>query len=68
MTSGKGVYTDKGRCYFFWTEYLTCQGLAEIPAIDCIAKVDDYLECLHRTKEVKNWHNFLLEREHEKDH
>lgn len=59
MASGKGVYTEKGRCYFFWTEYLKCQRLAEIPAIDCIPKVDDYIECLHRTKEVNNRQNFV---------
>ena len=47
-----GVYTRNGRCFEFWKKLKECEQTAEIPRIDCPAYFQDYLECLHHTKEV----------------
>ncbi|KAI9634321.1 uncharacterized protein MKK02DRAFT_17995, partial [Dioszegia hungarica] len=39
------------RCFPFWQEFSKCYASAESPR-DCVAQKDDYLECLHRTKEI----------------
>jgi NADH dehydrogenase (ubiquinone) Fe-S protein 5 len=49
------------RCFPFWQEFskvsrwrlplIQCYASADAPQ-DCVAQKDDYLECLHRTKEV----------------
>jgi hypothetical protein len=54
MVYGVGVYTEKGRCFPFWEIFMRCKSEAELPYIDCIPQLDDYKECLHRTKEVRD--------------
>lgn len=52
MVYGVGVNSEKGRCFMFFEELMQCTQEAELPLTDCQPQVDDYLECLHRTKEV----------------
>jgi len=54
MVYGVGVQTKRGRCFEFWQELMQCTREAELPKIDCKPQVEDYLECLHRSKEVRN--------------
>lgn len=53
MSSGRGIFTKKGRCNQFWAEFSKCQQVEELPLLDCRQKAEDYLECLHHTKEVR---------------
>ncbi|KAJ7728970.1 hypothetical protein DFH07DRAFT_757048, partial [Mycena maculata] len=39
------------RCSAFWQEFTKCYAGAEYP-LQCKAQRDDYLECVHGTKEV----------------
>ena len=50
----KEILTGLGRtrCFPFWQEFSKCYASAETPA-DCVAQKEDYMECLHRTKEVR---------------
>ncbi|KAI8575409.1 hypothetical protein K450DRAFT_261893 [Umbelopsis ramanniana AG] len=50
MASGFGYNGGRGRCFNFWQEFNKCYAMADAPQ-DCIAQRDDYLECLHHTKE-----------------
>lgn len=52
MSSGIGLFTTKGRCNPFWTEFLKCKNTHSDPRKECSDFIDDYLECLHHTKEV----------------
>ncbi|OCF44274.1 NADH dehydrogenase (ubiquinone) Fe-S protein 5 [Kwoniella heveanensis CBS 569] len=45
------VPTGRTRCFPFWQEFSKCYASAEKPQ-DCVAQKDDYMECLHRTKEI----------------
>lgn len=50
------LYTDqhfvgRGRCFHFWQEFNKCYATADAPQ-QCLDQRDDYLECLHHTKEV----------------
>ena len=40
----------RGRCFHFWQEFNKCYASADLPQ-QCLAQRDDYLECLHHTKE-----------------
>ncbi|RSH86168.1 uncharacterized protein EHS24_004399 [Apiotrichum porosum] len=65
MASGFGYTGGRTRCFAFWQEFskvggagmykptnsVQCYASAEGPN-DCIAQKEDYLECLHRTKEI----------------
>ncbi|ORY22121.1 hypothetical protein BCR39DRAFT_552149 [Naematelia encephala] len=51
MSSGFGYRGGPARCHIFWQEFLRCQALAS-EREDCVLTRDDYLECLHRTKEI----------------
>lgn len=44
--------TGPSRCFSFWQEFRKCYINAESPA-ECKFAKDDYLECLHHTKEVR---------------
>ncbi|KAL1935067.1 hypothetical protein VTP01DRAFT_4207 [Rhizomucor pusillus] len=44
------VYLGRGRCFHFWQEFSKCYASADFPT-QCNAERDDYLECLHHTKE-----------------
>lgn len=49
--SGFGVRGGTSRCFSFWQEFRKCYVTSESPS-DCSLQRDDYLECLHHTKEV----------------
>ncbi|ODN75519.1 hypothetical protein L202_06645 [Cryptococcus amylolentus CBS 6039] len=51
MASGFGYTGGRTRCFPFWQEFSKCYANADKPT-DCIAPKDDYLECLHNTKEI----------------
>ncbi|KAI9312293.1 hypothetical protein BX666DRAFT_1990506 [Dichotomocladium elegans] len=50
MSSGFGLDGGRGRCFHFWQEFNKCYASADFPQ-QCLAQRDDYLECLHHTKE-----------------
>ncbi|ORZ15794.1 hypothetical protein BCR42DRAFT_415912 [Absidia repens] len=50
MASGFGYDGGRGRCFQFWQEFNKCYASADVPQ-QCLAQRDDYLECLHHTKE-----------------
>ncbi len=52
MSSGFGLFTEKGRCNSFWNDVMNCYDTHNYPHRQCTAQVEDYLECLHHTKEV----------------
>ncbi|KAG4300762.1 hypothetical protein PCANB_002902 [Pneumocystis canis] len=57
MASGYGYEGGQSRCYSFWQQFLGCY----ISIKDtknkrvCIEEMEDYLECLHHTKEIRRW-------------
>jgi hypothetical protein len=51
MASGWGINGNKGRCYDFWLEFSECMSRCRQPS-DCGLLREDYLECLHHSKEV----------------
>ncbi|GAA5810520.1 hypothetical protein MFLAVUS_003943 [Mucor flavus] len=50
MASGFGLDGGRGRCFHFWQEFNKCYASADLPQ-QCLDQRDDYLECLHHTKE-----------------
>ncbi|KAA0044376.1 NADH dehydrogenase (ubiquinone) iron-sulfur protein 5-B [Cucumis melo var. makuwa] len=52
MASGWGIDGSKGRCYDFWIDFSDCMSRCREPK-DCSLLREDYLECLHHTKEVR---------------
>ncbi|KAI9481376.1 MAG: hypothetical protein EXX96DRAFT_566470 [Benjaminiella poitrasii] len=50
MASGFGLDGGRGRCFHFWQEFNKCYATADLPR-QCLDQRDDYLECLHHTKE-----------------
>ncbi|EJT49025.1 hypothetical protein A1Q1_01936 [Trichosporon asahii var. asahii CBS 2479] len=62
--SGYGYSGGRTRCFMFWQEFskvgdtvstaLTsqCYAGADEPS-QCIAQKEDYMECLHKTKEIE---------------
>ncbi|KAF9302056.1 hypothetical protein BGZ74_005912 [Mortierella antarctica] len=51
MASGYGYNGGRSRCYPFWQEFHKCYALADKPE-ECVLQRDDYLECLHHSKEI----------------
>nr|GMD72935.1 NADH dehydrogenase [ubiquinone] iron-sulfur protein 5-B [Ipomoea batatas] len=51
MASGWGITGNKGRCYDFWMDFSECMSGCREPK-DCALLREDYLECLHHSKEV----------------
>nr|VDC99905.1 unnamed protein product [Brassica rapa] len=51
MASGWGITGNKGRCYDFWMDFSECMSHCREPK-DCSLLREDYLECLHHSKEV----------------
>ncbi|KAK6904968.1 hypothetical protein V866_004175 [Kwoniella sp. B9012] len=51
MASGFGYTGGRTRCFPLWQEFSKCYASAEKP-VDCVAQKDDYMECLHHTKEI----------------
>ncbi|WOL15751.1 hypothetical protein Cni_G24532 [Canna indica] len=56
MASGWGITGNKGRCYDFWVDFSECMSGCREPK-DCAFLREDYLECLHHTKEVLPFSN-----------
>ncbi|KAJ0796696.1 putative NADH:ubiquinone oxidoreductase, iron-sulfur subunit 5 [Helianthus annuus] len=52
MASGSGITGNKGRCYDFWMDFSECMSRCREPK-DCSLPREDYLECLHHSKEVQ---------------
>lgn len=59
MSSGAGIFTSRGRCYPFWKEMIQCHDASIFPSRDCLQHYEDYMECLHRTKEVSIMFSFI---------
>ncbi|KAG6749870.1 hypothetical protein POTOM_046942 [Populus tomentosa] len=51
MASGWGITGNKGRCYDFWMDFSECMSQCREPK-DCAFLREDYLECLHHSKET----------------
>ncbi|KAF9971316.1 hypothetical protein BGZ73_005758 [Actinomortierella ambigua] len=49
--SGYGFNGGRNRCYPYWQEFYKCYALADRPD-ECVLQRDDYLECLHHSKEI----------------
>ncbi|CAN7085736.1 unnamed protein product [Brassica oleracea var. botrytis] len=58
MASGWGITGNKGRCYDFWMDFSECMSHCREPK-DCSLLREDYLECLHHSKEVHALLTFL---------
>ncbi|KAG2154234.1 uncharacterized protein EDB93DRAFT_1133354 [Suillus bovinus] len=41
----------RSRCFAYWQEFSKCYAEADVPS-QCRLQADDYLECLHHTKEI----------------
>lgn len=54
MSSGKGIRTEKGRCFPFFEALENCRTGALLPDLECREFFDDYMECLHHKKEVSD--------------
>ncbi|KAH9941890.1 uncharacterized protein BXZ73DRAFT_98278 [Epithele typhae] len=52
MASGFGIHGGVGRCFAFWQEFSKCYAQTDTPS-KCRAPAEDYLECLHHTKEIE---------------
>ncbi|KAI5565191.1 hypothetical protein POPTR_014G129600v4 [Populus trichocarpa] len=52
MASGWGITGNKGRCYDFWMDFSECMSQCREPK-DCAFLREDYLECLHHSKEFQ---------------
>lgn len=60
MSSGFGAFGGTGRCYPIWRDLVHCVKAHAVVA-ECIEFRDDYLECLHHSKEVRTFPNFRSE-------
>ncbi|KAI6029719.1 hypothetical protein PISMIDRAFT_681491 [Pisolithus microcarpus 441] len=52
MASGFGYTGGRSRCFVYWQEFSKCYSQADAPS-QCRVQADDYLECLHHTKEIE---------------
>ncbi|ORY82891.1 hypothetical protein BCR35DRAFT_290647 [Leucosporidium creatinivorum] len=51
MASGFGYTGGRSRCFPYWQDFQKCYASADTPS-QCTLPKEDYLECLHHTKEV----------------
>ncbi|GAA6041401.1 hypothetical protein JCM8097_005228 [Rhodosporidiobolus ruineniae] len=51
MASGFSYTGGRSRCFPFWQDFQKCYAGADVPE-QCTLQKEDYLECLHHTKEV----------------
>ncbi|KAN0064865.1 hypothetical protein ACQY0O_001922 [Thecaphora frezii] len=51
MASGFSFKGGRPRCFAHWQEFSKCYANADAPS-ECAAQKEDYLECLHHTKEI----------------
>lgn len=52
LSLGRGISGNKGRCYDFWIDFSECMSRCREPK-DCSLLREDYLECLHHSKEFQ---------------
>ncbi|KAF8962561.1 hypothetical protein BDZ97DRAFT_1101890 [Flammula alnicola] len=52
MASGFGWGGGRSRCFSYWQEFQKCYAQTDEPS-DCRPQNEDYLECLHRTKDIQ---------------
>ncbi|KAK4389958.1 NADH dehydrogenase [ubiquinone] iron-sulfur protein 5-A [Sesamum angolense] len=52
MAWGWEITGNKGRCYDFWIDFSDCMSRCREPK-DCALLREDYLECLHHSKEFQ---------------
>ncbi|GAA5871444.1 hypothetical protein JCM3774_005602 [Rhodotorula dairenensis] len=52
MASGYSYTGGRSRCFAFWQDFQKCYAGADVPE-QCALQKEDYLECLHHTKEVQ---------------
>ncbi|CAK4706221.1 hypothetical protein LEN26_014562 [Aphanomyces euteiches] len=64
MSSGFGFKGTANRCYAFWKDVERCNKEAELPG-QCVAAVEDYLECLHHKKELARMNAMIVHKEQE---
>ncbi|PWN52884.1 hypothetical protein IE53DRAFT_339792 [Violaceomyces palustris] len=51
MASGFGFKGGRSRCFTHWQDFQKCYAKADTPS-ECVSEKDDYMECLHHTKEI----------------
>ncbi|VDB91216.1 unnamed protein product [Peniophora sp. CBMAI 1063] len=51
MASGFGYTSGRPRCFVYWQEFSKCYASNDTPS-QCNVQAEDYLECLHHTKEI----------------
>ncbi|WFD27838.1 hypothetical protein MNAN1_002844 [Malassezia nana] len=67
MASGFGIKGGPSRCFAFWQDFRKCYLTADEPT-ECVPQKEDYLECLHHTKELERAHAIqrrMIEVQHE---
>ncbi|WFD20518.1 hypothetical protein MCAP1_002764 [Malassezia caprae] len=67
MASGFGIKGGPSRCFAFWQDFRKCYLTADEPS-ECTLQKEDYLECLHHTKELERAHAIqrrMIEVQHE---
>ncbi|KAH7886914.1 hypothetical protein F5I97DRAFT_1871181 [Phlebopus sp. FC_14] len=52
MASGISFTGGRSRCFTYWQEFSKCYSQAGDPG-DCRLQGEDYLECLHHTKQTE---------------
>ena len=62
MVTGYGARGGRGRCFFLWQDFMKCISQAGKVSLDvCHAEREDYLECLHHNKLVRErWSHFCM--------
>ena len=59
MVTGYGARGGRGRCFFLWQDFMKCISQAGKVSLDvCHAEREDYLECLHHNKLVRESESF----------
>ena len=64
MVLGYGAHGGRGRCYDFWLDFVQC--VTENGTRNrhlCELQREDYMECLHRTKQMRRIATVLSEKE-----
>ncbi|KAF8633168.1 hypothetical protein AX17_004669 [Amanita inopinata Kibby_2008] len=51
MASGFSYGGGRSRCFAYWQDFQKCYIKSDNP-VECRPQADDYLECLHRPKEI----------------
>ncbi|KAF9476947.1 hypothetical protein BDN70DRAFT_934607 [Pholiota conissans] len=67
MASGFGWGGGRSRCFSYWQEFQKCYAQTDSPS-ECTPQSQDYLECLHHTKQNARNHAVLSEYERQVEH